>query len=221
MAKEMKTLNGYEVVDQAARDRISNLSTEVDTHKITLRDNYNTNIGNITAAESDLANSSYYGGKLIDIGTSSSTTQLFERGHKVPTLVAILKRNTEMEITTSITTLRFDNAIVFDEVQGSYNKESDGYGYFKIKRYGAYKITVKVKWGEVNKNTTHTTGVVINDKPFINEIDYCTYSFTNYNDVSEFTTILILNINDTVKLRLSSTMAQRARVDRMFIERVA
>lgn len=219
MAKEMKTLNGYEVIDQAARNRITNLSTEVDTHKITLRDNYNTNIGNITATEADLTNSVYYGGKLINIG-GTTTTQLFERGHKVPTLVAILKRNTEMEITTSVTVLRFDNAIVFDEVQGSYNKESDGYGYFKIKRYGAYKITVKVHWGEVSKSTTHTTGVVINDKS-LNEIDYCTYSFTNYCDVSEFTTILILNINDTVKLRLSSTMAQRAKVARMFIERVA
>lgn len=220
MAKQMKTLNGYEVVDQAARDKISNLSTEIDTHKITLRSTYNNILGNIVAKEANLGDS-FQGGNLISIPSVDDKSQLFERGYKVPTLVAILKRDTEMEVSTNITTLRFGGATVFDSMQGSYISESDGYGYFKIKHHGAYKITVRVKWGQVSKNTAHTIGVVINDNPFINEIDYVNYSFTNYNDISDFTTILILNMNDTIKLRMSSTMAQKAYQARMYIERVA
>lgn len=119
MAKQMKTLNGYEVIDQAARDKISNLSTEIDTHKITLRSTYNNILGNIVAEEADLGDS-FQGGNLISIPSVDDKSQLFERGYKVPTLVAILKRDTEMEVSTNITTLGFGGATVFDSMQGSY-----------------------------------------------------------------------------------------------------
>lgn len=220
MAKEMKTLNGYEVVDQAARDRITNLSTEVYTHKITLRDNYNTNIGNIIATEADLTNSSYYGGKLIDIG-GTTTTQLFERGHKVPILVAILKRTTEIGVETTLQSLRFNNATIFDNAQGSYIKESDGYGYFKISKYGAYKITVRVKWKTPSSVAGSTyIGVSINGA-VSRDIDSCGSTYAHNLNSQEFTTILILNINDTVKFQISANPEYNAYQAIMFIERVA
>lgn len=218
---EMKTLNGYEVVDQTARDKISNLSTEVDTRKITLRDNYNTIIGNIIAAEADLSNSVYYGGKLVEIGNSSGVTQLFERGYKVPKLVAILKRTTEIETSTTLQLLRFNNATVFDSVQGSFIKESDGYGYFRINRHGAYKITVRAKWGKPNSIAGPTyIGVSINGS-VSRDIDRCGSSFSHLLNSQEFTTILILNINDTVKFQISANPAYNAYQAIMYIERVA
>ena len=217
---EMKTLNGYEVVDQTARDKISNLSTEVDTHKITLRDKDNNIIGNITEMEYDLIGAPYQSGKIINIPNPRDNAQLFERGRKVPKLVAILERFYEMEVNTSATIIGFDEETTFDGIQGEFIRDSDGWGYFKIRKFGAYKITVRVQWGEVNKNTRHKTGIAINNMAY-EDVQYCSYSFTDYIDISEFTTILRLYQDDTVKIQLQSTMKQKAKAVVMYIERIA
>ena len=98
-------------------------------------------------------------------------------------------------------------------------KDSDGYGYVNVIE-GYYKITVKCTWQNASSTITNYLGVSINGATSW-DCEYLSSSMSNYICVQEFSTILKLNYNDSIKLQIASSSARTATKVVMYIERIA
>ena len=147
-------------------------------------------------------------------------SRIFENGRKVPVLCGILKRTTSIASSANLQVLRFNSDSMQKFGSDIYlNKDSDGYGYATVIE-GYYKITVKCTWQNVSSTITNYIGVSINEAKSW-DCEYLSSSMSNYSCIQEFSTILKLNHNDSIKFQIASSSARTATKVVMYIERIA
>lgn len=147
-------------------------------------------------------------------------SRIFENGRKVPVLCGILKRTTSIDSSSNLQVLRFNSDSMQKFCSDIYlKKDSDGYGYVNVIE-GYYKITVKCTWKNASSTITNYLGVSINGATSW-DCEYLSSSMSNYICVQEFSTILKLNYNDSIKLQIASSSARTATKVVMYIERIA
>lgn len=147
-------------------------------------------------------------------------SRIFENGRKVPVLCGILKRTASIAASANLQVLRFNSDSMQKFGSDIYlKKDSDGYGYVNVIE-GYYKITVKCTWQNASSTITNYLGVSINGATSW-DCEYLSSSMSNYICVQEFSTILKLNYNDSIKLQIASSSARTATKVVMYIERIA
>nr|DAP50707.1 MAG TPA: tail protein [Caudoviricetes sp.] len=147
-------------------------------------------------------------------------SRIFENGRKVPVLCGILKRTASIAASANLQVLRFNSDSMQKFGSDIYlNKDSDGYGYVTVLE-GYYKITVKCTWQNASSTITNYLGVSINEATSW-DCEYLSSSMSNYSCIQEFSTILKLNYNDSIKLQIASSSARTATKAVMYIERIA
>lgn len=147
-------------------------------------------------------------------------SRIFENGRKVPVLCGILKRTTSIASSANLQVLRFNSDSMQKFGSDIYlNKDSDGYGYATVIE-GYYKITVKCTWQNVSSTITNYIGASINEAKSW-DCEYLSSSMSNYSCIQEFSTILKLNHNDSIKFQIASSSARTATKVVMYIERIA
>lgn len=146
--------------------------------------------------------------------------RIFENGRKVPVLCGILKRTVSIASSANLQVLRFNSDSMQKFGSDIYlKKDSDGYGYVTVTE-GYYKITVKCTWQNVSSTITNYIGVSINEAKSW-DCEYLSSSMSNYSCIQEFSTILKLNHNDSIKFQIASSNARTATKVVMYIERIA
>lgn len=159
------------------------------------------------------------GGIKNGTGTDISS-RIFENGRKVPVLCGILKRTASIAASANLQVLRFNSDSMQKFGSDIYlQKDSDGYGYVNVIE-GYYKITVKCTWQNASSTITNYLGVSINGATSW-DCEYLSSSMSNYSCIQEFSTILKLNYNDSIKLQIASSSARTATKVVMYIERIA
>ena len=213
------TLNASKVVIETAHEKLAP-AIRIDSDGKIKFYQYDTLVGTIEGVDNDFTPGeiSYYEGQGI-----YADGRLFENGKKVPVLCGVLKRKVVTTVSTTTMSLRFDNSEMeeFGRSEIRLQKDSDGYGYAKVRYSGYYKITIKGLWtNSQNTSVYRMLGVSINNNKTPG-LDICGCDNKAYWGYQEVIAFIKLKSNDTIKLLAYATATSTLNEAQMYIERIA